>query len=102
MPSGAQKTSEAACKVAIKLAGATPTPRADLIALAKEAQAARGDDQASPLSRSVVATVQRLAELRNEIGAGHGHSELPQGAHRAAMLAASSACAVAAYFLSAA
>lgn len=90
---------EAACKITIELAGSTPTPRADLPALAKEAQRARGDDEATPLSRSVIATIQRLAELRNDIGAGHGHSELPEVAHRAAKLAAGSACAVAAYLL---
>jgi hypothetical protein len=90
---------EAACKVTIELSGATPTPRADIIALAKEAQTARNDDQATPLSRSVVATVQRLAELRNDVGAGHGHSELPDLAHPAGKLAASSACAVASYLL---
>jgi hypothetical protein len=90
---------EAACKVTIELSGAIPTPKADLIALAKQAQRARADDEASPLSRSVAATVQRLAELRNDMGAGHGHSELPEVPHRAGKLAASSACGVAAYFL---
>jgi len=74
---------EAACKVSIELGGETPSARADLIALAKEAQRVRGDDEAAPLSRSVVATVQRLAELRNDIGAGHGHSELPEVVRRA-------------------
>jgi hypothetical protein len=90
---------EAACKVSIELGGETPSPRVDLIALAKEAQRVRGDDEAAPLSRSVVATVQRLAELRNDIGAGHGHSELPEVVHRAGALAASTACAISAYFL---
>jgi hypothetical protein len=92
---------EAACKVTIEFAGSTPTPRADMLALAKEAQRARGNDESSPLSRSVVATVQRLAELRNDLGAGHGHSELPGVANRAARLAAGSACAMAAYLLGA-
>jgi hypothetical protein len=90
---------EAACKVTIELAGFSPTPKADLILLAKEAQKARGDDEATALSRSIVATVQRLAELRNDMGAGHGHSELTEVAHRAGKLAASSASAVAGYFL---
>ena len=93
---------EAACKATIELAGSTPTAKADLIVLAKEAERARGDDEVTPLSRSVVATVQRLAELRNDVGAGHGHSELPEVAHRAGMLAASAACAVAAYLLTSA
>jgi Abortive infection C-terminus len=90
---------EAACKATIELAGLTPTPKADLQVLAKQAQRARGDDEATPLSRSVIATVQRLGELRNELGAGHGHSELPELAPRAGKLAASSGCAVAAYLL---
>jgi hypothetical protein len=97
--SAAKDLVEAACKVTIELSGATAPARADLVVLAKQAQRARSDDEATPLSRSVAATVQRLAELRNDMGAGHGHSELPEVAHRAAKLAASSACAVAAYFL---
>jgi hypothetical protein len=89
---------EAACKVALGRAG-TPLPRnPDLPRLFKLAlldDATRGSD----VGKSLAATVQRLAELRNAAGAGHGHAALPDASASQSRLAASAAVAVADFIL---
>jgi hypothetical protein len=92
---------EAACKLTIEHAGATAPPRAPLPALFAHAIEARplGDAAGRKVARSLAATVQALAELRNEAGSGHGRVEAPVVPVGAARLAASAGVAVAAFLL---
>ena len=53
------------------------------------------------LGRSLASTAQRLAELRNSAGAGHGYAAPPQLGVREARLAASASTALSGYLLSA-
>ena len=89
---------ESACKVAIEHAGNVPPRSAELPALFK---LALPDDatRASDIGRSLAATVQRLAELRNVAGAGHGHAELREASAAHARLAASAASGLAEFIL---
>jgi len=66
----------------------------------KALQASSGGDAADDLSRSLISTTQRLAELRNDVGTGHGRGEQPKVSRRTGRLAASAALAVAEYVLS--
>jgi hypothetical protein len=59
------------------------------------------DGAAGDLGRSLAATAQRLAELRNSAGAGHGRAAAPQIGAREARLAAVAATGLGAYLLSA-
>jgi len=72
----AKDLTEAACEIAIERSGGSPG-NLDLPALFK---LALPDELArtSELGRGLIATVQRLAELRNKVGAGHGHASLPE------------------------
>ncbi len=97
----AKDLAEAACKVVIEGSGQTAPQRQSLPALFKQARTAGSADGngGDNLGRSLAATVQRLAELRNAAGAGHGHASLPKLSEREALLAASAATAIADYLL---
>jgi hypothetical protein len=94
---------ESACKITIERAGETSSAHASLVALFKDAHryVAATDAADTALGRSMSATVQRVAELRNAVGAGHGHAELRLIGMREALLTASAASAIAAYLLNA-
>lgn len=71
---------EATCKVLLARAGQPASGASSLPTLFKEAHRAYALDATEPasdLGRSLAATVQRLAELRNAAGAGHGHAAPP-------------------------
>jgi hypothetical protein len=57
------------------------------------------DDAAGNVGRSLAATVQRLAELRNAVGSGHGRAEQPTVTGRDARLAATAACGIALFVI---
>jgi hypothetical protein len=90
---------EAACKICIERAGQSVSANYSLPTLFKQACGAVGDDASvgDDLGRSLTATVQRLAELRNAAGAGHGRASVPDRSAREAYLAASAACGVVAF-----
>lgn len=94
---------EAACKVSIEHSGGTPQRNESLVSLFKHAALAQTSDGAdasgADLGRSLTATVQRIAELRNSVGAGHGHAFAPPDAERDARLAASAAIGLASFVL---
>lgn len=74
----AKDLAEAACRVCIDQAGASVAPSTPLPALFKETLRASGlDASRGDLGRSLAATVQRLAELRNAAGVGHGRAAQP-------------------------
>ena len=94
---------EAACKMLLVRAGEPATAGGALPALfgtAYRAVATDPLDPASNLGRSLTATVQRLAELRNLAGAGHGHASPPVVHARDARLAAGAATSTTAFLLS--
>ncbi|HET8861633.1 MAG TPA: abortive infection family protein [Solirubrobacterales bacterium] len=94
---------EASCKVVIARGGMEVEEKAALPRLFKLAHGcvAGTDEVAGDLGRSLAATVQRVAELRNSAGAGHGHAAPPQVGTREARLAAVAASGLSAYLLSA-
>ena len=99
----AKDLAESACKVVLAHAGATPSPGSSLPALFKHAHAVAASPAAGPdsdLGRSLAATVQRLAELRNRAGAGHGRDAPGDLDAAHARLAATAAGAVADFILS--
>jgi hypothetical protein len=93
---------EAACKLAIERASGSVPRSASLPILFKQAHrtVAAPDQPTSDLGRSLAATVQRLAELRNVAGAGHGHASAPTVAAGDALMAASAARGIAIFLLS--
>lgn len=97
----AKDLAEAVCKIMIERAGKPASRSGSLPTLFKHASESTelGLNGASDLARGLVATVQRLSELRNEVGAGHGHAAIPKVPIRDAHLAAGAACAVAVYLL---
>ena len=93
---------EAACRVRLEVAGesTTASDRSSLPTLFKHALACSearniGDD----LAKSLTATVGRLAELRNEAGAGHGRADQPHLTPQTARLAATAAWCVAQFLV---
>lgn len=99
----AKELVEAACKLNIERSGQEAPAAASLPTLFKQAshaQDAEAEESESPLGRSLASVVQRLAELRNAVGAGHGHASPPQVSARDARLAASTGTAIAAFLLS--
>lgn len=60
---------------------------------------AKGSQAAQGALRALVTVVQRLAELRNELGLGHGRAQASQALARHARLAFNSASAVAEFLL---
>jgi hypothetical protein len=98
----AKDLAEAACKVAIALAGGETSSNEDLPALVKKAlQATTGDEDADDLAKRLVSVTQQLAHVRNTAGIGHGRNDQPEVSRRAGRLAAATALAVAEYVLSA-
>ncbi len=96
----AKELIEAACKITIERAGQTPSSGASLPTLFKQAHAATGADApGSPLGNSLASTVQRLAELRNTVGTGHGRASSSDVPARDARIAASAAVAVSEFLL---
>ncbi len=98
----AKELVEAACKVTIERSDQAVPNSANLPTLFKQAQAAIGvDTHGSPLGNSLTSTVQRLAELRNAVGTGHGRASSPDVPTRDARVAASAGAAVAEFLVSA-
>jgi len=92
---------EASCKVVVTRAGVDAGVNPALPTLFKVAhRSIAGEDRAAEnLGRSLASTAQRLAELRNVAGAGHGHAEPPVVGLREARLAASASTGLSAYLL---
>jgi hypothetical protein len=72
---------EASCKVIVGRAGVEVGDSPSLPTLFKRAHecVAGEEGAAGDLGRSLAATAQRLAELRNSAGAGHGRADAPHG-----------------------
>lgn len=91
---------EAACKVVIAAAGQAPSGGESLPGLFKQVTGLKGGHESRvDVGRSLAATVQRLAELRNLVGAGHGRAVQPEVTMQEARLAATAAYGVALYLL---
>jgi hypothetical protein len=91
---------EAACKVQIESRGESFARGDSLPDLFKATRGNRGGQvPGEEVAKSLAATVQRLAELRNAVGAGHGQASVPSLGEREGRLAASAGCAVAAFVL---
>jgi hypothetical protein len=89
---------EAACRVRLEVAGEgmTASDRSSLPTLFKHAlSCSEGRNLGDDLAKSLTATVGRLAELRNDAGAGHGRADQPQIKPQTARLAATAAWGVA-------
>jgi len=96
----AKDLTEAACKVAIERAGGTAPRNEKLQVLFKQTLAVTGVEKVEgDVGRSLAATVQRLAELRNAVGAGHGRASQPNVDGRRARLAATAAFGIALFVL---
>ena len=94
----AKDLAEAACKVIVDRGGEKPA--SSLPALFKQTLDVAGrDDAAGDVGKSLAATVQRLAELRNAAGSGHGRAHQPAVTARDARLAGTSACGIALFVL---
>ena len=97
----AKELVEAACKVVIERAGQSASNGASLPTLYKQAHAAQGvDASGGSLGTSLTSTVQRLAELRNAVGTGHGRASSSDVPARDARIAASAGLAIAEFLLS--
>lgn len=92
---------ESACLVTLEHAARNAPSAASLPSLFKLASESttQADVSATDLGRGLAATVQRVAELRNAAGSGHGRASAPDVAHRDARLAATASTAVASYLL---
>jgi hypothetical protein len=102
---------ESVCKVVLDDYGVAYKPKDDLLDLYKAAAKAlkldaesvpsnkQGSEAAQGACRTLATTVQRLAELRNELGLGHGRNRASQALERHARLAFNSATAVAEFML---
>jgi hypothetical protein len=102
---------ESVCKVILDDYEVTYRNKDDLLTLYKKVAVAlklnaesvpdnkRGSEAAQGVLRSLVTAVQRLAELRNELGLGHGRTQASQALTRHARLAFNSGSAVAEFLL---
>ncbi len=91
---------EAACKIRIERAGGSFGRSDSLPTLFKATREATGiQAPGEEVAKSLAATVQRLAELRNAVGAGHGQASVPKLGEREARLAATTASGVAGFLL---
>jgi hypothetical protein len=107
----AKEMVESVCKIILDDYDIAYRPGIDLVDLYKQtAQAlrlnaeavpnsARGSQAAQGALRALVTTVQRLAELRNELGLGHGRNRASQALTRHARLAFNTSSAVAEFLL---
>lgn len=96
----AKDLAEAACKLAIEHAGGAAPRSTDLQTLFKQTLYATGIEKVEgDVGRSLAATVQRLAELRNAAGSGHGRASQPEVTARRARLATTAACGIAVFVL---
>jgi len=99
----AKELVEAASKLALARAGVEPAARASVASLAKLALTTEGSNPpGEDLARRMAGVVDALAELRTEVGTGHGRAEQEAVDPEAARLAASAACGVTRYILSSA
>lgn len=99
----AKDLAESACKIVLAHVGARPSSGASLLSLFKQAHAVAASPVAGPerdLGRSLAAAVQRLAELRNRAGAGHGRDAPADLSAAHARLAATAAAAITDFILS--
>lgn len=102
---------ESVCKIILDDYGIPYARNLDLIELYKETakamrlnaeavpDSAKGSQAAQGALRALVTTVQRLAELRNELGLGHGRNRASQALTRHARLAFNTSSAVAEFLL---
>lgn len=102
---------ESVCKIILDDYDITYGKSLDLLDLYKETakalrlnaeavpNSAKGSQAAQGALRALVTTVQRLAELRNELGLGHGRSRSSQALTRHARLAFNTSSAVAEFLL---
>jgi hypothetical protein len=102
---------ESVCKIILDDHGVAYGRNLDLLDLYKEAakvlclnaesvpDSAKGSQAAQGALRALVTTVQRLAELRNELGLGHGRNRISPALTRHARLAFNTASAVAEFLL---
>lgn len=102
---------ESVCKVVLDDYGIAYASKDDLLDLYKAAAkalklnaesvpgSAKGSQAAQGALRSLTTTLQRLAELRNELGLGHGRNQSSKALTRHARLAFNSASAVAEFML---
>lgn len=93
---------EASCKVIAERAGVDVGDKPQLPTLFKRAhECVAGEEEiAGALGKSLASTAQRLAELRNMAGAGHGHAAPPALGIRDARLAAAASTGLSGYLLS--
>ncbi len=102
---------ESVCKVILDDYGLAYEPKDELLELYKKAAKAlrlnaeavpnnlRGSDAAQGALRALVTTVQRLAEMRNALGLGHGRSRRSDALTRHARLAFTASAAVSEFLL---
>ena len=102
---------ESVCKIVLDDYGVVYRSRDDLLALYKAAaeqlklnaesvpENAKGSQAAQGALRALVTAVQRLAELRNELGLGHGRTKASPAMTRHARLAFNAASTVAEFLL---
>jgi hypothetical protein len=97
----AKELVEASSKVVLARAGQSVGRSESVQTLFQRAREASGPAARADtdLARSLVTTVQRVAELRNTAGAGHGHAEAPSIPPRDARMAAAAAVAVSRHLL---
>lgn len=107
----AKELIESLCKIVLERSGDTYPPGDDLPALYKRVAgllklkaesvptSAKGSETSQRILRTLTTTVQGLAELRNELGLGHGRTAPSPALRRHARLAVNSAVAVTEFLL---
>lgn len=107
----AKELVESLCKIILERSGQNYTGKEDLQGLYRQVAdllrlkaesvpaSAKGSETSQKILRTLVTTVQSLAELRNELGLGHGRSLPSPALARHALLAVNSTVAVAEFLL---